>query len=73
MYNKSQFQNTSGQDTADSDRRLQGFSDRANAFGTASIVTGVATLAFAGLGVGFQFIPEEKPSHADRQAGSHND
>ncbi|MCX6715186.1 MAG: hypothetical protein NTX72_05235 [Candidatus Uhrbacteria bacterium] len=70
LYNKSQFQNTSGIDSADSDRRLQGYSDRANAFGTASVVTGITTLAFAGLGAGFRFIQEEKPSHADQQAGS---
>ncbi|OGL93367.1 hypothetical protein A3H12_04035 [Candidatus Uhrbacteria bacterium RIFCSPLOWO2_12_FULL_47_9] len=61
MYNKSQFENTSNLDTADSDRNLQGSMDRANAFGTASIVTGALTLGFTGLGVGFQFIPDEKP------------
>ncbi|OGL97023.1 hypothetical protein A2318_04620 [Candidatus Uhrbacteria bacterium RIFOXYB2_FULL_45_11] len=71
MYNKSQFQNTSGHDSSDSDRNLQGYADRANAFGTSSIVTGSLTMVFAGLGLGFQFIPEEKPSRVDRQAGSH--
>lgn len=61
MYNKSQFQNTSGKDSSDSDRNLQGYADRANAFGTSSIITGSLTMVFAGLGLGFQFIPEEKP------------
>jgi hypothetical protein len=61
MYNKSQFQNTSNPDSSDSDRNLQGYADRANVFGTSSIVTGSLTMVFAGLGLGFQFIPEEKP------------
>lgn len=68
MYNKSQFQNTSTHDTTDSDRKLQDLKDRANAFGTASIVSGALAIGFAGLGAGFQFIPNEKPSHAEPQA-----
>lgn len=72
MYNKSQFQDTSSRDTADSDRKLQGYADRANAFGTATIVTGACTLAFAGLGAGFQvFAADEKPHNVEHKTGSH--
>lgn len=61
MYNKSQFQDVSRPDTIDSDRNLQGYADRANAFGMSSIVTGSLAVIFVGIGAGFQFIPDEKP------------
>lgn len=71
MYNKSQFQDTSGHDTVDSDHKLQGYSDRANAFGVASVVTGSLSLVFGGIGAGFHvFSAEEKPSHAVLQTRS---
>lgn len=61
MYNKSQFQDTSKPDTPESDRKLQGYSDRANAFGVASLVTGSLAIVFTGVGAGFQVFSEEKP------------
>lgn len=70
VYNKSQFQDTSNRDTPESDRKLQGYSDRANAFWVSSIVTGSLTLAFTGLGAGFHVFGEEKSLHTNKGEGS---
>ncbi len=63
MSNKNKFMDTSEPDTPESDLQLQGYMDRANGFGTASIVTGTVGLAFTGLGIGLQvkFGPGGKP------------
>jgi len=55
LYNKSQFSNTSARDTTNSDRDLQGYADRANGFGVATIATGAVALVLTGVGAGFQF------------------
>lgn len=60
-YNKAQFLDTSKPDTPDSDRKLQGYADRANAFWVSSLVTGSLTLAFTGLGAGFRVFGEDAP------------
>ena len=65
MSNKSQYLDTSHPDTVDSDRNLQGFMDRANGFGTASVVSGSLSLAFALTGVGFHFGYDDKPTKAE--------
>lgn len=61
LYNKAQFNDVSRRDTANTDRQLQGYMDRANGFGVSSLVTGACTIVFAGLGVGFHLTSEETP------------
>lgn len=71
MYNKSQFQNTNSPDTPESDQALQGYSDRANAFGYATIATGSLAITFAGLGIGLHvFGAEEKSIRKNEQGGT---
>ena len=62
MSNKSQYLNTSNRDSVDSDRALQSSMDRANGFGTASIVSGSLTVAFVAAGLGFHIGYDDKPT-----------
>lgn len=54
MDQKGKFLDTSERDEPGDEQELYGYRDRANAFGTASIVTGSVGLALSATGVGLQ-------------------